>query len=255
MTSAPLVQRLRAAGCVFAEREAAALRAAASGDRLEELVVRRVQGEPLEHLVEHVDLGRLRLSVGPGVFVPRQRTRLLVAVATRRARAARAPVLVEACAGVAPVASAVAARVPRTEVHATDVDPVALRHARVNLPPGAGVHQGSLLDGLPGGLRGRTTLLVAVPPYVPDGAAGELPREAVEAEPARALFGGPDGLDVVRALIAAAPPWLAPRGRVLLELHAAQYDAAAALGVRAGLVPRRHDAADGQTVVLDLARR
>ena len=77
-----LVARLRAAGCVYAEDEARLL-AEATDDprRREELVVRRVAGEPLEHLLGWVDFAGVRVRVGPGVFVPRQRTALLVDLA------------------------------------------------------------------------------------------------------------------------------------------------------------------------------
>lgn len=247
------MRRLRSAGCVFAEQEAQALRrASADPDELERLTRRREHGEPLEQVVGAVRFAGRRLAVGPGVFVPRQRSLLLARLATTRARAQPSPVLLEACAGVAPVASAVAHRVPRVRAHASDLDEVALDHARRNLPPDAGTWQGHLLEATPPSLRGEVSLLVAVPPYVPLHAAGLLPREAREHEPARALFGGADGLDVVRELIDTAAPWLAPGGRVLLELHASQCAAAALHAERAGWTSRAHRAGDGQTAVLEL---
>ena len=249
--TARLVGRLRAAGCVFAEDEAAVLRRTTDDPaRLEELLRRREAGEPLEHVVGWVGFGGLRLSVGPGVFVPRQRSLLLAGAAAALARTQAAPVVVEAFAGVAPIAAAVADAVPGAQVHACDVDPRALAHARCNLPPGAGVHEGALLDGLPAALRGRVTLLVAVPPYVPEAAAALLPREAAEHEPAAALFGGGDGLDRVRDLLDLAGRWLAPGGALLVELHAAQHPAAAARAEAAGHSVRRWDGEDGQTAVL-----
>lgn len=250
-----LVGRLRAAGCVFAEDEAAALVAAAPAAwRRERLVRRRVAGEPLEQVVGRVAFGRLRLAVAPAVFVPRQRTLLLARLAVRVARGQAAPLVVEACSGVAPVAAAVARAVPRAQVHAADLDPAALRCARRNLPPSAGLHLGHLLDALPVGLRGRVTLLAAVPPYVPDAAAGLLPREARDHEPGRALFGGPDGLAVARALVAAAGAWLTPRGRLLLEVGARQAEALATAVDEAGLTAVVHLGADGQTAVVEARR-
>ena len=250
---AALAQRLRAAGCVFAEAGAEALaRAAPDRGPREQLIRRREAGEPLEHLLGCVDFAGLPLAVGPGVFVPRQRSLLLARTATARARAQPAPVLLEACAGAAPIASTVANRLPAVQTHASDVDAHALRYARRNLPPGAGVHPGHLLEATPRAVRGRVTLLVAVPPYVPLTAAALLPHEAREHEPARALFGGPDGLDVVRELLDTAGPWLAPRARVLIELHASQYQAAAAHAQRACFPARRHDSSDGQTALLEL---
>lgn len=249
-----LVDRLRAAGCVFAEDEVRALlQAVPDPHRREHLVRRRERGEPLEHLLGVVEFGTLRLSVGPGVFVPRQRSLLLARLAVRHVRSHPSPVLLEACAGVAPIASTAARRVPALETHASDVDLHALGHARRNLPDRAGVHHGHLLEATPDRLRGRVTVLAAVPPYVPVGAARLLPREAADHEPACALYGGHDGLDHVRELLDQARDWLAPSGRVLVELHAHQQHAAVAHAARAGLGrPRRYGADDGQTVVLDL---
>ena len=186
------------------------------------------------------------------MFVPRQRSLLLARTATALAWTQPAPVLLEACAGAAPIASTVAHRLAGVQTHASDVDAHALRYARRNLPPDAGVHRGHLLEATPRSLRGRVTLLVAVPPYVPLTAAALLPREAREHEPARALFGGCDGLDVVRELLDTARPRLAPRARVLIELHAGQCTAAAAHAQHAGFAARRHDTLDGQTTVLEL---
>ncbi len=251
-----VVGRLRAAGCVFAEEEAAALlRSTSDPRRLEQMTQRREAGWPLEQVVGRVDFGGLQLSVGRHVFVPRQRSLLLARLATAIARRQPAPVLLEVCAGAAPIASAVTRAVSGVEAHAGDIDVRALRHARRNLPVDAGVHRGHLLDAVPASLQARVTLLVAVPPYVPLAAAAQLPREAREHEPARALFGGRDGLDHVRALLDAARHRLAPDPRVLVELHTGQYDAAATHAERQGYRPRRHDGEDGQTVVLDLASR
>ncbi|MCO7275525.1 methyltransferase [Cellulosimicrobium cellulans] len=91
-----LAARLRAAGCVFAEDEAALLAARADDDaHLDALVARRVAGEPLEHVLGYVDFHGLRVAVDPGVFVPRQRTALLVdeavALGRRAGRLVRLP--------------------------------------------------------------------------------------------------------------------------------------------------------------------
>jgi release factor glutamine methyltransferase len=250
-----LAARLRAAGCVFAEEEAAVLRDAAQDTaELACLTDRRLAGEPLEHVVGRVGFGGQVLSVGPAVFVPRQRTLLLAGLAADAARPRPAPVVVEVCAGVAPVAAVVAAALPGAQVHAADVDDRALAHAARNLPADAGVHAGHLLDALPDRLRGRVSVLAAVAPYVPAGRAGELPREARDHEPAAALYGGPDGLDLVRELVDTAAPWLAPDGVVLLELARSQWTAAAAHARRAGWRPASADHAEVPTRVLVLRR-
>ncbi|MFC3687178.1 SAM-dependent methyltransferase [Aquipuribacter hungaricus] len=235
-----LVDRLRRAGCVFAEDEAAVLLAAAADPvQREAWTRRRLAGEPLEVVVGRVRLNGLDLAVGPGVFVPRQRTAVLARLAAGAlvevaAGRDRPGVLVEACCGVAPVAALVARAVPRAEVHAADSCPAARRLARQNLPASAGVHGGDLLDALPPHLRGRVDVVAAVPPCTPAGQGHLLPPEARDHEPPAALFGGVDGLDVVRALLRSAGPWLAPSGRLLLEVGRPQLDAVARLAERVG---------------------
>ncbi|MRX43792.1 class I SAM-dependent methyltransferase [Agromyces kandeliae] len=249
-----IASRLRGSGSVFAEDEAAILVAAAADDaELEQLVRRRTAGEPIEPLVGWVRFGSIRLAVGPGVFVPRQRSLRLARLAVRRVRAARAPVMLEAYCGVAPIAAAVAASAPAAEVHAADLDPAALAFARANLPEPAHVHLADALDGLPPRLRGRLTTIAAVPPYVPEAELALMPREARDHEPATALVGGgADGLGHVRRLVRDARPWLATGGHLLLELHAAQLPVAAGEGRAVGWLTRLHPPTASRTGVLEL---
>lgn len=224
---------------------------AAEGD-VAALVARRVAGEPLEHLLGWVDFCGRRITVEPGVFVPRRRTELLAREAVAAARAARAPapLVVELCCGAAPVATVVAAEVPTARVHAADVDPAAVRCARRNLAPGRG-YEGDLYTPLPSRLRARVDVLVANAPYVPSEAIALMPPEARLHEPRRALDGGHDGRDVQRRVIAGAPPWLAPGGTLLIEAGAAQAAGTADLMRAAGLVARIvHCAEQDATVVI-----
>lgn len=213
--------RLRAAGCVWAEDEAALLREASGSDaELDALVARRVGGEPLELVLGWVAFLGLRLRVAPGTFVPRRRTELLARTTRREAeRRAGHPVVVEMCCGVGPVAAALEG-LPGT-VHAADLDEVALVCARANAPS-ARVHRGDLYDALPDDLAGRVDVLVANAPYVPTRRIASMPPEAREHEPLLALDGGADGVDVHRRLAAGAPAWLAPGGVVLVETSPAQ---------------------------------
>jgi release factor glutamine methyltransferase len=221
-----LTARLRAAGCVFAEDEAALLVEAASGRvELESLVVRREAGEPLEQLVGWVGFAGLRLAVAPGVFVPRQRTALLVDEVVRLVRPGS--VLVDLGCGVGAIGAAVLARVPGVEVYAVDIDPAAVACARRNLPPDR-VFEGDLYAGLPGSLRGKVDVVAANAPYVPTEAIALMPREARDHEHLVALDGGADGLAVQRAVIAGAPAWLRPGGHVLVETGRSQLEASCA---------------------------
>ncbi|MCZ2814074.1 putative protein N(5)-glutamine methyltransferase [Modestobacter sp. VKM Ac-2979] len=230
-----VVARLRAAGCVFAEDEAVLLlAAAASAAQLDGLVARRVAGEPLEQVLGWAEFCGLRLAVEPGVFVPRQRTRLLVREAV--ALASSGSVVLDLCCGVGAVGAAVAAVVPSVELHAADLDPVAVRCARRNVS--GAVYAGDLYDPLPESLRGRVDVLVANAPYVPTEAIALMPPEARDHEARAALDGGVDGLDVQRRVAAGAPGWLAPGGALLIETGRQQAPATRAACTAAGLTAR-----------------
>ncbi len=225
---------------MFAEQEAELLLAAVDppqqgpgtgpdGDRLTALVARRVAGEPLETVLGWAAFCDLRVQVSAGVFVPRRRTELLAHAAVDCARAAGPhPVLLDLCCGSGAIAMVAARDLPGAEVHASDVEPVAVQVARRNLAGRAQVHQGDLFAPLPPGLRGRVDVLVANVPYVPSEAIAGMPPEAREHEPRQALDGGPDGLAVLRRVAAQAPSWLAPGGVLLCEVSPAQLPAARA---------------------------
>jgi release factor glutamine methyltransferase len=208
-----VVATLRAAGCVYAEDEAGLL-LDADGD-LAALVARRVAGEPLEWVLGWAEFADRRIVVRPGVFVPRRRTELLAAEAIARLRPAS--VAVELCCGAAPIAATILDEVPFVEVHAADIDPVAVACARENVPNG-NVHEGDLFDALPADLRGRVDVLVANTPYVPTDDVALMPPEARDHEPRHTLDGGPDGLDLLRRVSADALAWLRPGGHVLIEV-------------------------------------
>jgi release factor glutamine methyltransferase len=207
------VETLRNAGCVSAEDEARLLSGAARDEsHLVELVGRRAEGLPLEQVVGWAEFCGLRIAVEPGVFVPRRRTEALVHDAA--ALLAPGALVVDLCCGSGAVGAALLSAEPSIELHAADSDPVAVRCARRNVER---VHQGDLFEALPGALRGRVDLVTVNAPYVPTGELDLLPREARLHEPRSALDGGPDGLEVLRRAVAAAPAWLAPGGRVVCE--------------------------------------
>ena len=246
--SDPLVARLRAAGCVFAEDEAALLREAADGDELESLVARRVLGEPLEALLGWAEFDGLRVAVAPGVFVPRMRTELLVDLALEGLRPGA--VVVELCCGVAAIAAAIRSRRPDVEVWASDIDPDAVAVARRNLPPDR-VTEGDLYDTLAEELRGRVDLLVANAPYVPTDEIAFMPSEARDHEHLVALDGGADGHAIQARIAAESRAWLSPGGRVIIETSERQAPRTASLLQDAGLRTRiaRDEDRDGTAVV------
>lgn len=233
--TAYVVDRLRAAGCVFAEDEAALLFEAAAGDeeRLERMLAAREHGEPLEQLVGWVAFGGLRLEVAPGVFVPRRRTELLAEQSL--ARLPEGGTAVELCCGVGAVAAVLARSGRAAELYAADVDPAATRIARHNLGDAASVLTGDLHDPLPRRLAGRVDVIAANAPYVPTAEIAFMPREARDHEPLVALDGGPDGADVHRRIVAEAPRWLAPGGWLLIEAGREQSAITAAAMTAVGL--------------------
>ena len=258
---AELVDRLRAAGCVFAEDEARLLLAAADEpDALEQLVVRRIAGEPLEQVLGWAEFGGMRLHVEPGVFVPRRRTEYLAEVAAELAseRAVAAggarPVVVDLCCGVGAIGAMIADVAGPVDLVAADLDPAAVRAARRNLEPrGARVFEGDLFDALPRDLRARVDVLAVNAPYVPTDEIALMPPEARDHEARIALDGGGDGLDVHRRVAASAALWLAPGGSLVIETSERQAAPAARLMRQGALVPRiMHD--DDATVVVGRLR-
>jgi len=240
---------------VFAEDEARLLLTeAGSPSALEEMVVRRVEGEPLEHVLGWAEFAGLRIAVDDGVFVPRRRTEALVEEAV--ALAGPGAVVVDLCCGSGALGVAVASVVDGVELHAADVDPAAVACARTNVGRvGGRAYVGDLYAALPPSLRGRIDLLLANVPYVPSAAIALMPPEARLHEARVALDGGPDGLDVARRVIAGAPLWLAPGGSLLFETSEAQaaaaVDTVAAAGLRARVVA---DDERGATVVVGTRR-
>lgn len=244
------VAALRAAGCVFAEEEARLLLATASTPaELADLVRRRAGGQPLEVLLGWAEFCGLRVAVEPGVFVPRRRTGFLVQQAAARARAGS--VVLDLCCGTGALGLAVAAAVGPLELHAVDIDPIALRCAARNLAPvGGQLYAGDLYDPLPATLRGRVDVLVANAPYVPTNAIELMPPEAREYEPRIALDGGPDGVDVHRRVAAGAPGWLASGGSLLIETGQEQAGHTAKAMTDAGLTARILDSDEWSCTVV-----
>ena len=194
------------------------LRAAASNpDDLELLVRRRTAGEPLAWLVGGVDFCGIRVTVHSGVYVPRWQTEALA----ERAASLLPPagVAVDLCTGAGAVAAVLRTRRPTATVFATDIDRRAVACARAN---GVEALEGDLDAPLPPALHGAVDVITAVVPYVPADELVYLPRDVVAFEPRRALDGGPDGMEVMSAVIDRSTRWLRPGGWLLLEIGGRQ---------------------------------
>jgi len=245
-----IVEELRAAGCVFAEEEAALIVAEATGAHdVRRMVGERVAGRPLEQVLGWAEFDGLRVAVAPGVFVPRRRSRLLVDLAAERAAGLEHAVVVDLCCGTGALAAAVLARVPTAEVYAADLDPDAVACARRNLS-GDRVFEGDLFAALPDTLRGRIDVLVVNAPYVPTDAIATMPPEARDHEHRVALDGGADGLDVQRRVIDGARGWLASGGELLIETGRHQVPGTSAAMAAAGLVADLHTLAELDAVAV-----
>jgi release factor glutamine methyltransferase len=227
-----VLHALAAGGCIDPAAEADALLDAsrAGGDPLEELIARRLAGEPLGWITGWVRFCEARVRVDPGVFVPRPQTESLA----RRA-AALLPedgIAVDLCTGSGAVAVVLGAARPRATVIATDIDPAAVACARRN---GVEALPGDLDEPLPPTLRSRVDVVTAVVPYVPTEELHLLPRDVLAHEPRRALDGGPRGTLVLERAAGASTRWLRPGGSVLLELGGEQADELSATMADAGL--------------------
>jgi release factor glutamine methyltransferase len=197
------------------------------------LVERRRLREPLQHIVGSTVFRYLSMHVEPGVFVPRPETEVVAQVAVdeaaRLVAAGTAPRVVDLCCGAGGIALSVATEVPAAEVAAVDASPAAVALTRRNTPAGTAlrVEQGDVRDpALLADLDGWVHVLVSNPPYIPPDAVPVDP-EVRDHDPDLALYGGgADGLDVPRAVIAAAGRLLVPGGLLVME-HAEVQDAAA----------------------------
>jgi release factor glutamine methyltransferase len=235
----PIVERLRASGCVFAEDEAALIvESARDAVEVEDMVEQRAGGAPLEYVVGWASFCGLRIAVEPGVFIPRRRTEFLIAQALQVVR--DGAVVVDLGCGSGALGAAVAAQ-RSVSVYAADVEPVAVRCARRNLQPfGGTVYEGDLFAALPVRLRGGVDVLLSNVPYVPTDEIRLLPPEARLYEPRVTLDGGPDGLATLRRVVAGAGEWLRPGGHLYVEMSDRQAplarDVMAAAGMSAEIV-------------------
>ena len=189
-------------------------------------VDRRLRGEPLQYIEGTVQFGPIEVRVDPRVLIPRPETEVLWERAVAALGTAdENTVIVDIGTGSGALALALKHAFPSARVYATDVDADALDLARENVEQaGVTVLGGDLFGALPFGMRGHVDLLVSNPPYVADG--DDLPAEVGEHEPARALFAGPVGDEILVRLAEQAFYWVKPGGWVFIEIGETQADRA-----------------------------
>ena len=212
--------------------------------RFEILLVRRSARVPLQHLVGEAPFRHLVLEVGRGVFVPRPETENVAELAIRALQTDSVERLaVDLCTGSGAIALSLATEVPHSIVHALELEGPAYDWAVRNVARYADdlervgsqvvMHRGDAttahLDVL-ASLVGRVDVLVSNPPYIPDDAVPREP-EVRDYDPPRALYGGYEGLDVVRGIAVSAAALLRPGGLLVIEHSDAQGEPGGSAGV------------------------
>jgi release factor glutamine methyltransferase len=192
-------------------------------EAMHQLVRRRAAREPLQHITGWSAMGAITVSVGPGVFVPRPETELLMEWALKSLVDVPTPVIIDLCTGSGVLALSLAQARPDAVVYAVEKSPRALSWARRNAEAreAAGDTPVRLFSGdacdrwLLSDLDGTVDLVVCNPPYVPEGTPVQ--PEVSDHDPHEAVFSGADGMDVIRCVVSAAARWLKPGGCVGIE--------------------------------------
>jgi len=193
-----------------------------------ELVEKRAERFPLQHLTGVAHFRQLELKVGPGVFVPRFETEGVtqIAIDALRAVPSENPIAVDLATGSGAIALSIATEVPHAKVYAVELSEEALKYTRENFAryaPEATLVQGDLADAFPE-LNGKVDVLISNPPYIPDAMIPIYPEVHLH-DPSIALYGGSDGLDLVRNVEATARRLLREGGALVIEHADMQGDA------------------------------
>lgn len=215
--------------------------------RVEQLLARRLSRVPLQHLIGSAGFRYIEVAVGPGVFIPRPETELVTEAGIREL-ATQPPgerIAVDLCAGSGAIAISLGVESEGCRVYAVELSDDAIDWTRRNVEVYAPsmtakgssvevIHDDATLVADPGhalaSLAGQVTVVVANPPYIPDAMIPREP-EVRDHEPGMALYGGPDGLDVIRGVLRTAAILLRPGGLLAIEHADVQGKAAGALGV------------------------
>jgi release factor glutamine methyltransferase len=185
-------------------------------ERYDGLVAQRANRVPLQHLTGTAAFGSIDVQVGPGVFIPRPETESLLEWAIAQRLPSR-PVIVDLCTGSGALALALAKEWPQGRVIAVDDSEDALVYARRNVAgsPVKVLQADVTAPGVLAECSGRVDLIVANPPYIPDGAG--LEPEVADYDPAHALYGGADGMAVIHGIVELAAGLLRTGGRCAIE--------------------------------------
>ena len=194
-------------------------------DVLRQMVARRASREPLQHIIGDTSFRGFIIKCDKRALIPRPETEMLVDMAKERLKGIEAPYIVEVGTGTAAISIACAKEIAGAKVLATDISEDALSLARENAEANAlgealTFAQGDLLDAVTGNTK--IDCLIASLPYIPDGEKGKLQPEVDKFDPALALYGGPDGLSLVRKLLQQTEGKLNENAPILLEIGSEQ---------------------------------
>lgn len=223
--------------------------------RVEQLITQRLNRVPLQHITGTAGFRRITVSVGPGVFIPRPETELVAEAAIRALLEypEDARFAVDLCAGSGAIALSIGIEVPGARVWAVEVDDTAVGWTRANVTEHRAqldavgssvdvVHEDAtkVADGPLSLWAAQCAVVVCNPPYIP---VGMVPREPEvrDHEPRIALYGGDDGMDLVRGIVATAATLLRPGGSLVIEHADVQGPAGAHGGVPAVVAGCRDD--------------
>jgi release factor glutamine methyltransferase len=180
---------------------------------------RREKREPLQHITGKAAFRSLELNVGPGVFVPRPETEQVVQYAIDYLRQLPKPgVAIDLGTGSGAIAIAMATEVPQTKVYAVELSEAAFAYAAKNIEANAAMVELRLgaMQNVVSDLVGGLDVVISNPPYIPNSAIPKDP-EVKNYDPELALYGGEDGLDVIRDISAIAAALLRSGGLLVLE--------------------------------------
>ena len=201
------------------------------------LVEKRAARVPLQHLTGVANFRNLELQVGPGVFVPRPETEVLVGLAIAALTEATSPIVVDLGTGSGAIALSIAQEVPQAKVFAVELNPDSISFTRKNFErygQNATLVEGDMADAFEN-LNGQVQLLVSNPPYIPLDMVPKDPEVHLH-EPKLALYGGEDGMSLVHVVLAVANRLLVSGGKLLIEHADIQGEITRRLASEAGFI-------------------